>query len=143
MEFTNGYGVDVIIDPVGAKAWDDSYKLLSPMGKLIVYGNQNLVTGKTRSLFAMVKEFINMPKIKPFHMIGSNKAIMGYHLGRMQGAEEKITRSVMALNELGKNGHISPIIDKVIPSTDAPSAHRYMQERKNFCKILIDFSSAE
>ena len=49
----------------------------------------------------------------------------------------------MALNELAKNGHILPIIDKVFPYTDAPNAHRYMQERKNFGKILIDFSLAE
>ena len=140
MEFTNGYGVDVIIDPVGAKAWDESYKLLSPMGKLIVYGNQNLVTGKTRSLFAMVKEFINMPKIKPFHMIGSNKAIMGYHLGRLKGAEHKINFAIEQLNDLSDKGLLDPIIAKIFPYHQTNEAHRYIQDRKNFGKVIIDFS---
>ena len=76
-------------------------------------------------------------------LMSSNKSIMGYHLGRMQGAEKKIARSVVALNKLAKNGYISPIIDKIFPYSDTPSAHRYMQERKNFGKILIDFSQAE
>ena len=33
MEYTNNYGVDLIIDPIGGKEWKDSYKSLSPMGK--------------------------------------------------------------------------------------------------------------
>ena len=37
MEYTDGYGVDLIIDPVGGKQWAESYNLLAPMGKLIVY----------------------------------------------------------------------------------------------------------
>ena len=34
MEYTNGKGVDLIIDPVGAKNWKISYKVLGRMGKL-------------------------------------------------------------------------------------------------------------
>ena len=90
MEYTDGYGVDLIIDPVGGKQWAESYNLLAPMGKLIVYGNQNLVTGEKKSFMAMFNEFMTMPKVKPYQMIGSNKRIMGYHLGRLKGAGHKI-----------------------------------------------------
>ena len=63
MDFTNGYGVDLIVDPVGGKQWSESYKTLAPMGKLIVYGNQNLVTGQTRSIRALIKEFLICQKL--------------------------------------------------------------------------------
>ena len=63
MEYTDGYGVDLIIDPVGGKQWAESYNLLAPMGKLIVYGNQNLVQGKTRSMLALAKEFLERSTI--------------------------------------------------------------------------------
>ena len=141
--FTKDKGVDVIIDPVGSKNWKMSYKCLGIMGKLIIFGDQDLVTGFKLNPFTAIKELWSMPTYKPMSLMSSNKSIMGYHLGRMQGAEEKITRSVLALNELAKEGHISPIIDKIFPFTDAPGAHRYMQERKNFGKIIIDFSQAE
>jgi len=141
--FTNDKGVDIIIDPVGTKNWKMSYKCLGIMGKLIIFGDQDLVSGFKLNPFTVIKELWSMPTYKPMSLMSSNKSIMGYHLGRMQGAEEKITRSVMALNELAKNGHISPIIDSKFPYTDAPGAHQYMQERKNFGKILIDFSQAE
>ncbi len=141
--FTKNKGVDIIIDPVGAKNWKMSYKCLGIMGKLIIFGDQDLVTGYKINPISALKELWSMPKYKPMSLMSSNKSIMGYHLGRMQGAEEKITRSVSALNELAKNGYISPIIDKIFPYTDSPSAHRYMQERKNFGKILINFSQAK
>ena len=39
-------------------------------------------------------KFLTMPKMKPFEMISKNRAIMGYHLGRMKGAEHKIKRAI-------------------------------------------------
>jgi NADPH:quinone reductase-like Zn-dependent oxidoreductase len=113
------------------------------MGKLIIFGDQNLVSGFKLNPFTAMKELWSMPTYKPMSLMSSNKSIMGYHLGRMQGAEEKITRSVISLNELVKNGSITPIIDKVFPYIDSPGAHKYMHQRKNFGKILIDFSQVK
>ena len=141
MEYTNNYGVDLIIDPVGGKQWSESYNTLSPMGKLIVYGNQNLVQGKTRSVIAFIKEMFTMPKIKPFEMIGKNKAIMGYHLGKLKGAEHKIKRAIDGISLMIEAGNISPVIGKTFPFDQASEAHTYIQERKNFGKVLLDFTT--
>ena len=32
-----------------------------------------------------------------------------------------------------------PIIDKIFPFTEADKAHTYIQDRKNFGKVLLDF----
>jgi len=140
MEYTNGYGVDLIIDPVGGKQWSESYKTLAPMGKLIVYGNQNLVRGKTRSFIALIKEYFNMPKIKPFEMIGNNKSVMGYHLGRLKGAEHKMKRSMLGLQAMINDEKIKPVIDTIFPFDEANKAHQHIQDRKNFGKVLLDFT---
>jgi len=140
MEYTDGYGVDLIIDPVGGKQWAESYNLLAPMGKLIVYGNQNLVQGKTRSMLALAKEFLTMPKMKPFEMIGKNRAIMGYHLGRLKGAEHKIKRAMVGIYQMIEAGDVSPVVGKVFPFDEASQAHNYIQKRKNFGKVLLDFT---
>ena len=68
MEHTKGYGVNLIIDPIGGENWKRSYKCLSPMGKLIVYGDQNFVKGKSFSLYASLKEVFSMPKYKPMDL---------------------------------------------------------------------------
>tara|TARA_A100001388_G_scaffold275651_1_gene261585 strand:- start:1883 stop:2908 length:1026 start_codon:yes stop_codon:yes gene_type:complete len=141
MNFTNGKGVDLIIDPIGAKNWKLSYSVLSKMGKLIIYGDQNLVKGdKLKPLVAM-KEIYSMPKYKPMDLMANNKAVMGYHLGRFKGHEWKVKRSINNLIKLVNSKNLHPVVDKDFSYKDAPKAHRYIQNRKNFGKVLLDFSS--
>ena len=134
MEYTDKRGVDLIIDPVGSKNWKISYKCLASLGKLIVFGDQNFVKGKSFSLYASLKEVFSMPKYKPMDLMSDNKSIMGYHLGRLAGSEDKIERAVNELNQIVRKNNIRPIIDRVFSFTEAHKAHRYIQDRKNFGK---------
>jgi synaptic vesicle membrane protein VAT-1 len=141
MDFTNGKGVDLVIDPIGAKNWKLSYKILAKMGKLIIYGDQNLVKGdKLKPLVAM-KEIYSMPKYKPMDLMSNNKSVMGYHLGRFNGHEWKVQRSIENLIKLVNDNDLHPVIDSKFSFEDAPKAHRYIQNRKNFGKVLLDFTS--
>jgi NADPH:quinone reductase-like Zn-dependent oxidoreductase len=139
MEFTGNRGVDLIIDPVGGKNWKISYKCLSKMGKLIIYGDQSFVKGKSFSFITTMKEVFSMPKYRPMDLMSQNKSIMGYHLGRLAGAEDKIQTAVIALSQLVQEDKLSPVIDKIFPFTEADKAHEYIQNRKNFGKVLLDF----
>ena len=80
-----------------------------------------------------------MPRYKPLDLMSSNKSVMGYHLGRLANAEHKIHRAVENLYKLIEGNQISPIIDKVFPFYEADKAHAYIQDRKNFGKVLLDF----
>ena len=124
---------------MGGENWKISYKCLSKMGKLIIYGNQNFVKGKSFSFITTMKEVFSMPKYKPMDLMSQNKSIMGYHLGRLAGAEDKIQTAVIALSKLVQEDKLSPVIDKIFPFTKAAKAHEYIQNRKNFGKVLIDF----
>ena len=139
MGYTDNRGVDLIIDPVGSENWKTSYKCLAPLGKLIVYGDQNFVKGKSFSLYTTLKEVLSMPKYKPMDLMSKNKSIMGYHLGRLEGAEDKIQRAVTELYKLVQKGKLSPIIDKIFPYSESHKAHIYIQDRKNFGKVLLNF----
>ena len=143
MDFTDGKGVDLIIDPVGAKNWKISYKVLSKMGKLIIYGDQNLVKGDKLKPMVALKEMYSMPKYKPMDLMANNKAVMGYHLGRFKGHEWKVKRSIDNLIKLVKEYDLHPVVDSKFSYQDAAKAHRYIQDRKNFGKVLLDFTSVE
>ena len=107
------------------------------MGKLIVYGDQNFVKGKSFSLYAILKEVFLMPKYKPMNLMSENKSIMGYHLGRLAGAEDKIQRAILKLSQIVHNNNIKPDIDKIFPYTEAHKAHSLY--RIIFLKVLLDF----
>lgn len=143
MNFTNGKGVDLIIDPVGAENWKSSYRVLGKMGKLIIYGDQNLVKGDKLKPFVAMKEMYLMPKFKPMDLMSNNKAVMGYHLGRFNGYEWKVKRAINNLIKLVNENDLHPIIDSKFLFNDSPKAHRYIQDRKNFGKVLLDFTSLE
>ena len=140
MKFTGNRGVDLIIDPVGSHNWKISYKCLAPLGKMIIFGDQNFVKGKTFNFFTSMKEIFSMPKFRPIDLMSKNKSVMGYHLGRLAGAEDKIQRAVTKLHALAKDEKIKPVIDKIFPFTMAPEAHSHIQNRKNFGKVLLDFN---
>ena len=40
-----------------------------------------------------------------------------------------------------EGGNISPVIGKTFPFDQASEAHTYIQERKNFGKVLLDFTT--
>ena len=141
MDFTNGKGVDLVIDPIGAKNWKLSYRVLAKMGKLIIYGDQNLVKGDKLKPIVAMKEMYSMPKYKPMDLMANNKAVMGYHLGRFKGHEWKVKRSIENLIRLVNDNDLHPIIDSKFSFEDAPKAHRHIQSRKNFGKVLLDFTS--
>ena len=142
MNFTSGKGVDLVIDPVGAKNWKLSYKCLARMGKLIIYGDQNLVKGERLNPFVAMKELYSMPKYRPMDLMANNKVVMGYHLGRFKGHEWKVKRSIDNLINLINKNDIHPIIDRKFSFNEAPNAHRHIQNRKNFGKVLLDFTDA-
>ena len=142
MSFTKGKGVDLVIDPVGAKNWKLSYKCLAKMGKLIIYGDQNLVKGDKLNPLAAIKELYSMPKYRPMDLMANNKVVMGYHLGRFKGHEWKVKRSIENLIKLINKHDIHPIIDRKFSFNDTSKAHRHIQNRKNFGKVLLDFTDA-
>ena len=141
MDFTHGKGVDLVIDPIGAKNWKLSYRSLAKMGKLIIYGDQNFVKGDKLKPIVAMKEMYSMPKYKPMDLMSNNKTVMGYHLGRFNGHEWKVQRSIKNLIKLVNDHDLHPVIDSKFSFKDAPKAHRHIQNRKNLGKVLLDFTS--
>ena len=141
MDFTNGKGVDLVIDPIGAKNWKLSYRSLAKMGKLIIYGDQNLVKGDKLKPIVAIKEIYSMPKYRPMDLMANNKTVMGYHLGRFKGHEWKVKRSIENLVKLVNDNDLHPVVDSKFSYKDTPNAHRHIQNRKNFGKVLLDFTS--
>ena len=80
-----------------------------------------------------------MPKFRPMDLMSWNKSVMEFHLGRLEGAKDKIQIAAAALHNLARDEKIKPVIDKVFPFTEADKAHAYIQRRKNFGKVLLDF----
>ncbi len=120
---TDGRGVDVILDFVGAPYWNDNLASLAVGGRLMLIGFLGGAAGQ-----------LNLGAILP-----KNLTISGTTLRRTP-LEQKIalTRDFAAfgLPKLA-NGEIVPVIDRVFPLAEAAEAHRYMASNANVGKIIL------
>ena len=138
-ENTDGLGADIIIVPLGAASWKKMINCLAPLGKLVIYGDQYMVSGPRANIFRVAKEFLSIPKFNPLKMMSKNQAVVGFHLGRLMGMEKKVQRSLHSLIAMVEANGVLPVVDKSFHGSKAADAHSYIQDRKNFGKVLIDF----
>ncbi len=122
-EFTNGEGVDVVLDFIGAPYFYRNLSLLKTQGRLLQVG---LMGGASTD--------INLGTLmrNRLQIIGS--------VMRPQSLPEKISiteRFVQRWLPILKDGTLQPIIDTVFPLEQAQQAHEYMEANCNFGKILL------
>ncbi|WP_041294690.1 NAD(P)H-quinone oxidoreductase [Ignavibacterium album] len=124
MNSTNNYGVDVIIDFIGANYFNDNVESLTRDGRLILLAT--LSGGK-------VNEFdVRQILTKRLKIIGSTLR------SRSLEYQIKLTKDFynFAYEKIA-SGRIKPVIDKVYDWTDVTEAHKRMEENKNIGKIVL------
>jgi NADPH:quinone reductase-like Zn-dependent oxidoreductase len=110
---TQKRGVDVVIEHIGQDVWERSLLCLVSGGRLVTCGVTSGYEAKTdlRHIF--------FRQLQIFGNKGASKAIL-----------PKIVR-------LLAEGKIQPILDRVLPLTEAQRAHQLLEERQQFGKIVL------
>ena len=123
LRLTDGQGVDVVVDFIGAPYLERNLSVLKTKGRLLQLG---LIGGSGTEIN------LNTLMRNRLQLIGS--------VLRTRSIDEKIgvTQNFMDrwLPEL-KRGSIRPIVDTVFPLVEAPQAHKYMEANRNFGKIIL------
>ncbi len=138
MEWTDGKGVDLVLDPIGGDHLMQSYRCLGSGGRVCSFGISDMAPGKKRSYWHRFKSWLNFPKFDPLKMMSSNRGVFGIHLGRWKNWEhlDKARKDLMGWI---KENKINPYVDQVFPYTKVSDAHHYIQDRENKGKVLLSF----
>jgi len=110
---TNGRGVDVVFEHVGAATWDQSVYSLAHGGRLVTCG---ATTGFET-------------KINIGYLFARQLSILGSFMGPKS--------DLFAVLELFRRGLLQPVIDCVIPLDQAAEAHRHLENREQFGKVVL------
>ncbi len=113
LKLTGNRGANVVFEHIGPETWPKNLKCLARLGRMVT-------CGATSGPQATVD-------IRPFY--ARQHTIMGCFMG---GRAELL--AVLRLVEAGK---LRPVVDRVFPLQQAAAAQRYMEERKNFGKIVL------
>ncbi|MHA1228518.1 MAG: zinc-binding dehydrogenase, partial [Candidatus Hodarchaeales archaeon] len=113
LELTNGRGVDIVVDSAGQASWKKSLRSLRKGGKYVTCG---ATTGSN------VELNLNVLFWKQFDILGST-------MGTRKELRE-VLRFVW-------KGHLNPIIDTVLPLSEARKAHSILESGQQFGKIVL------
>ncbi len=133
---TGGRGVDVVLDPIGGRHFRDSYRLLAPLGRLVVFGAASAI-GERRSWWRAGLTLLQMPSFKPMSLINDNRGVLGLNLGRLWTEERRIANMMAEILQLVEAGSLQPVVGKVFPFEGAAGAHRFLQSRSNIGKVVL------
>jgi len=134
---TNGRGVDVVLDPIGGRSFADSYRLLAPLGRLVMYGVSSIAPGERRSVWRALTTIVRMPRFKPLSLMNRNRGVFGLNVGHLWDERRQLGDAMtLLLKEVGA-GRLHPVVSRTFPLEQAADAHRFMQSRGNVGKIVL------
>ena len=93
--------LNLVLDSIGGSIFKDSFRLLAPEGRIIVYGSARYAsTGKKPNMFKLLKYYYTRPKIDPQGMVEWNKSIMGFNLIHLYHKKEVFRQALSELHEM-------------------------------------------
>jgi NADPH:quinone reductase-like Zn-dependent oxidoreductase len=134
---THGKGVHLILDAMGGASWRKNYRLLAPLGRLMLFGLANATRPGTRSLLKAGWQILQSPRWSPMQLMNENRAVMGLNLGHLFDEGEIIQSGLNQLTRLIEQGVIAPVVDGSYPFSKAAEAHLKIEGRQNVGKIVL------
>jgi NADPH:quinone reductase-like Zn-dependent oxidoreductase len=111
--FTGGRGVDVVVEHVGTATWDRSLRCLTKGGRLVTCG---ATTGHDARIDLRV-------------LFTRQLSLLGSYMGR----KAELLRAAQFFFA----GELKPMVDATFPLADAADAHRRLENRQQFGKIVL------
>ena len=123
LKANDGKPVDLVLEMVGGKTFDQSLEVLAPFGRLIIYG--------------MASRTAPTP-IHPGSLMGGSKTVTGFWLSHCFGSKVLLNDVIGELFDLVKQGKLKPVVGITYGLSQAVNAHRAMLARETTGKITLD-----
>ena len=115
-KITDGKGVDIIFDQIGASVWENNLKSLKMKGRILLVGvvgggqtTFNFGPVIVRDLSVLGVTVFNAPRSNLIHVIN-----------------------------LVSLGRLKPVIDKRLPLSEAAAAQKLLEDRSQFGKVILN-----
>lgn len=123
LEANGGKRVDIVLEMVGGKTFDDSLAVLAPFGRLVVYGSASRTPATP---------------VIPTALLAGTKTVAGFWLGNCFGKKELVNDVIVELFKLIQSGDLIPVIGQVFPLSQAPACHRAILARETMGKVTLN-----
>lgn len=132
-------GYDIALDANGVATLRDSYRLLRPTGRLVVYGAHTMLTrGSGRpNWLKLAWDFLRTPRFSPLDLTNDNKSVLAFNLSYLFDERALLEASFDQLNAWYADGQLRVAELTAFPLAEAAAAHRALQSGTTRGKLVL------
>ena len=134
---TSGRGADVILDSIGGRTFLDSYRLLAPLGRLVMCGVSSIAPSEKRRIWPIIRAMTSMPRFKPLSLMNRNRGVFGINLAHLWDEQALLGSAMRTLLDDVHAGRLRLIVSRTFPLDQAAAAHQFIQARSNIGKVVL------
>jgi len=125
-ELTDGRGVDVVLDNMGAKYLDRNIDVVAPDGRIVTIGMQGGNTGE-----------LKIGKMLSKRVTYSATSLRGRPVHGPNGKAAVVAGVLEDVWPLVSSGELKPVVDGTMPMREAAEAHRRLESSQHIGKIIL------
>ena len=110
---TERRGVDIVFEHVGGETWKELIPILAADGTLVTCGATSGPIAETDIRYLFMRQL------------------------RVQGAYMGRKADLLTIVSLVEAGKLKPVVDQALPLAEAPQAHRLLEDRRQFGKVVL------
>jgi NADPH2:quinone reductase len=120
-EATQEKGVDVVLEAASGEVGDESFKLIAPFGRMVVFGARN------------IHDTIATEKVR--QLIYKNQSVTGFNVPSLP--PEQISECVAPLLNLISEGVVKLFARNLFPLTEVKKAFEALESRRTIGKVVL------
>jgi len=122
VEANDGRPLDVILEAVGGRVFEQSLEALAPFGRLVTYGVSS-------------REQV---EVRHGRLFKHSRAVVGFWLGHCLGRREMMAEPLAGLFSLAAEGRLRPAVGETYPLSEVRRLHEDLAARRTSGKLLVD-----
>ncbi len=127
--------LNIVLESIGGKIFKDSFDLLSPTGRIIIYGGAQFMSHSSRPNYLKILfQYLNRPKVDPLSLSDTNRSLMGFNLIYLWDKPEEMKR--MLTNILNFNLK-KPFVGNTFTFDKLLDALKLFQSGKTIGKVVV------
>jgi NADPH:quinone reductase len=122
IDANDGERVDVVLEMVGGKTFQDSLSALAHFGRLVHFGQ----AGREGA-----------PAVDPGRLMATSRGVIGFWLAHLISRPDMLTEALQDMFTLVEAGKLEPIVGGEYPLAEARRAHEDMRARTTAGKLVL------
>ena len=127
--------LNIVLESIGGKIFKDSFELLSPTGRIIIYGGAQFMSHSSRpNYLKLLFQYITRPKVDPLSLSDTNRSVMGFNLIYLWDKPEEMKRMLTDILNFNLK---KPYIGSTFSFDKLPDALKHFQSGKTIGKVVV------